>query len=391
MDDWGGIIKIPSRSFPEGGEEEKVQQFVAEKMKAAGARVRTFEAADIPGCLEHPLWCGPERNYKARPTVAGEFGPENAPALIVMAHSDTVPILRPEEWKVDPFCGEIKNGKIYGLGSGDDKWGVAAMLAIMRAIAASGKTPEKRLIFISTMDEENGVGNGLILLMLAGIRAEAALYLDGCQKEVAIGNCGGSNLYLRPLSKIDPERFNNHADLLENACKKTSRERIPLFDMPFFKQWQDADKSFVFYQRQDSRGPFFLIAFYMPDGETKESVRKQLENMITQALGADISLYALSYRNPWFEPSVIPADTPLIGYLTKASGEEIRQKPTIKILGKQDSFVFRNYAKIPTISFGVSRFGKEGHHQPNESVFVEDGWDACRIAYRTVYNWLKGG
>ena len=390
-DDWSSIIKISSRSFPEGGEEGEVQKFIAEKMKETGAQVRMFEVADVPGCLEHPLWCGPKRNYKGRPTVVGEFGPKDAPALIIMAHSDTVPVFRPEEWKVDPFCGEIKNGRIYGLGSGDDKWGTATMLTIMRALAASGKMPEKRLIFISTIDEENGVGNGLLLLMLSGIRAEAAFYLDGCQKQVTIGNPGGSNLYLRPVSKIDAERFNNHANLLQNACEKAGCDRLPLFDMPFFRQCRDADKSFVCRQRQDSLGPFFVIAFYMPMGETKESVRKQLEDLVARALGKDISLYTLSYRNPWFEPSIIPVDTPLVSYLAEALGEEIQQKPVLNIGGKQDSFVFRNHAKIPTVSFGVSGVAEGGFHQPNENVFVEEGWDGCRIAYRTVYNWLKGG
>lgn len=389
--DWQQIIRIPSRSFPEGGEEGKVQEFIAEKMKATGARVRTFETADIPGCLEHPLWCGPRRNYKGRPTVVGEFGPENAPALMIMAHSDTVPISRPEEWKVDPFCGEIKNGRMYGLGSGDDKWGTATMLTIMRALATNGKMPEKRLVFISTIDEENGVGNGLLLLMLAGIRAEAALYLDGREKELCIGNQGGSNLYLRPVSKIDPERLNNHANLLKAACEKASRERIPLFDLPFFRHCGQVDKSFVVYQREESGGPFFLIAFYMPLGETKESACRQLEDMVARTLGKDSSLYALAYRQPWFEPSIIPADTPLVGYLAEALRAEIRQEPVVSVLSKQDSFVFRNHAKIPTVSFGVSRVAEDGVHQPNENVFVEESWDGCRIAYRTVYNWIKGG
>lgn len=389
--DWQQIIRIPSRSFPEGGEEGEVQKFVAEKMRETGARVRTFEVADIPGCLEHPLWCGPRRNYKGRPTVVGEFGPEDASALIVMAHSDTVPIFCPEKWKVDPFGGEIKNGRIYGLGSGDDKWGVATILAVMRAIAAKGKNPEKRLVFISTIDEENGVGNGLLLLMLSGIRAEAALYLDGCQKQVTIGNPGGSNLYLRPVSEIDAERLDKHAKLLQDACEEVGCDRRPLFERPFFRQCRDAGRSFVFYRRQDSHGPFFMIAFYMPIGETKESVRKQLEDMVARTLGKDVSLYALSYRNPWFEPSIIPADTPLIGYLSKALREETRAEPVVNIGGKQDSFVFRNHAGIPTVSFGVSRIDKEGVHQPNENVVIEDGWTGCRIAGRTVNNWLEGG
>jgi acetylornithine deacetylase/succinyl-diaminopimelate desuccinylase-like protein len=178
---------------------------------------------------------------------------------------------------------------------------------------------------------------------------------------------------------------------LKDACAKTSRERIPLFDKPFFRQCRDADTSFVFYRREDNQGPFFLVAFYMPAGETKESVCKQLEDMVARTLGKDRSLYTRTYRSPWFEPSIIPADTPLAGYLAAALRSETQAEPVININGKQDSFAFRNHAKIPTVSFGVSGVAEGGFHQPNENVLVEEGWDGCRIAYRTVYNWMKGG
>src|SRR5690606_27022290 len=86
------LISIPSCSNAEGGDEGAVQAYVEGRMRQAGARVSIFDVADVKGFLEHPLCSGPERNYCNRPTVIGEIGPASAPALLILAHSDTVSI-----------------------------------------------------------------------------------------------------------------------------------------------------------------------------------------------------------------------------------------------------------------------------------------------------------
>ena len=56
------------------------------------------------------------------------------PPLGFTGHLDTVPLgARP--WSVDPFAGEIADGKLYGRGSSDMKGGVAAFVAACLALA----------------------------------------------------------------------------------------------------------------------------------------------------------------------------------------------------------------------------------------------------------------
>ena len=76
-------------------------------MRQAGARVRTFEADDMPEFRSHKICHGPNRQYKGRTTVIREVGPVDAPALLVLAHSDTVQINSPDDWTFDPFCGAV--------------------------------------------------------------------------------------------------------------------------------------------------------------------------------------------------------------------------------------------------------------------------------------------
>ena len=44
----------------------------------------------------------------------------------------------PATWTVDPWGGEVRDGALYGRGACDMKGGVAAILAAVRALGASG-------------------------------------------------------------------------------------------------------------------------------------------------------------------------------------------------------------------------------------------------------------
>src|SRR5260370_29149110 len=85
-------VRMPSRSSATGGEEGALQAVIAEQMRSAGARVRVIEAGEMPDFYDHPLCHGRDRYYAGRPMVVGEIGPVDTPALLLLAHSDTVQI-----------------------------------------------------------------------------------------------------------------------------------------------------------------------------------------------------------------------------------------------------------------------------------------------------------
>ncbi|MEH7389326.1 YgeY family selenium metabolism-linked hydrolase [Bacillus sp. JJ1474] len=55
-------------------------------------------------------------------------GDQPGPTVLFDGHIDTVPVNR-GQWTIDPFSGEIKDGKIYGRGTSDMKGAVSAMIA----------------------------------------------------------------------------------------------------------------------------------------------------------------------------------------------------------------------------------------------------------------------
>lgn len=391
IDDLCAFIRIPSRSSAQGGEEGRLQALIAARMEALGARVRVFEPDDIPEFRRHPLCCGSDRQYAGRPTVIGELGPPGAPALLVAAHSDTVQITAPAEWSFDPFCGELRDGAVRGLGASDDKWGLATLLTLMRALVDTGRPLRKRILFASTIDEENGVANGLLLLALAGLQAEGALYLDGYQMQIFVGCLGGSNLYLRPREPVPPEMLARHTAQLDAACHAISRERSALFTHPLYIQNAMRERSVFLNPQSGPDGPLFILHFYTLPGEERGAICRALEAMVATTLGAESARYRQEYREPWFEAAPVPLDIPLIGHLSHSVRAVLGTEPQVTTVSKQDTFALTKYGGIPTVSFGcVSQItGRGAFHHPDEYLSVTDLWNGCRVAYEAVCRWLE--
>src|SRR5579863_9429932 len=80
-------------------------------------------------------------------------------SIILLSHMDVVPA-NPKEWEVPPFSGAVKDGKIWGRGSVDDKGAGVIELMAMLAIKRAGILLDRDVIFIATGDEEEGGKNG---------------------------------------------------------------------------------------------------------------------------------------------------------------------------------------------------------------------------------------
>ncbi len=89
-------------------------------------------------------------------------------------HLDVVSAEPRDKWSKDPYQPYIKEGWLYGRGSGDMKSGVAAMTYAVKAIDKAGfglKAP----VTLETVVDEECCGNGALRCLLAGYDADAVL------------------------------------------------------------------------------------------------------------------------------------------------------------------------------------------------------------------------
>lgn len=84
------------------------------------------------------------------------------PPAVFMAHQDVVPIAEEsrDQWEVEPFSGEIKDGYIWGRGSLDDKNQIHAILEATEMKIKEGFQPERTILFVFGHDEEVGGPEG---------------------------------------------------------------------------------------------------------------------------------------------------------------------------------------------------------------------------------------
>ena len=80
----------------------------------------------------------------------------SAPSLTYLGHTDVVPA-SPDDWRHDPFGGEIIDGEVWGRGAVDMLNLTASMALSVRDLAASSFRPAGDLVFIGIADEE-GLG-----------------------------------------------------------------------------------------------------------------------------------------------------------------------------------------------------------------------------------------
>ncbi|WP_245899620.1 M20 family metallopeptidase [Nonomuraea indica] len=149
------LVRVPSTNDPARGRSERpAADLVVAKMREWGWEPAVHEAA--PG----------------RPNVVAvvEGGGGDGPTLMFEGHTDVVTEGDLSEWTVDPFGGEIRDGRLWGRGSADMKSGLAATLYATRALQLAGPFPGR--IKVCALADEEGLMIGAHHFVAEGLAAD---------------------------------------------------------------------------------------------------------------------------------------------------------------------------------------------------------------------------
>lgn len=138
----GELIRIPSVN-PEGDPgvddpgEARLACHLERLLSDLGAEVALREV--LPG----------------RPNVVARFPSDRSrkPRLLLAPHTDTVSVVG---MTIDPFGGEIRDGKVWGRGASDTKGPMAAMLAGISRLGPEIASLSHEIWFAGLMGEESG-------------------------------------------------------------------------------------------------------------------------------------------------------------------------------------------------------------------------------------------
>jgi acetylornithine deacetylase/succinyl-diaminopimelate desuccinylase-like protein len=170
--------------------------------------------------------------------VARIPGSGDGSRLLLLSHTDTV-LADPAEWTVDPWCGHVKDGCVWGRGALDMKGQVAASALAIASLAREGFQPAGDLIFAATADEEVGDAQpkGLEWLCEAhpdAVRCDYAIN-EGAGDRLELGGrvfytCAAAEKVSSPFTMIVQGRSGHAAlpGIADNALVRAARliERI---------------------------------------------------------------------------------------------------------------------------------------------------------------------
>ncbi|MSV97059.1 MAG: M20/M25/M40 family metallo-hydrolase [Actinobacteria bacterium] len=134
------MIRIPSVNFGDGvGDERSMADYVAKKLAEVG--------------IDSELIVTGENRVNVVAKIVGVD--QDRPGLVVHGHLDVVPASA-DDWTLDPFGGEIKDGYLWGRGAVDMKDMDAMILATVRAWKRSNYQPPRNILLVFFADEEAG-------------------------------------------------------------------------------------------------------------------------------------------------------------------------------------------------------------------------------------------
>ena len=358
------LIRIPSENNGVTGYEYAVQKYYYDFLIANGIEAEMIFPDEVPGFAESPGRLKEHLMYMRPAVIASLQGSRPGKTLLLMAHADTVPVGEIAKWKTPPFSGMVKDGRIYGRGSGDDKFGMAVMAGLIIELKKRNCDFAGKLIIASVPDEESGGGNGTAAVFAHGVKADEAIYLDGGSNQTVwnVGQGGG-------FCTITGD----NVDEIRQAVYDTKQEIIrkienhPYFGEKFFNTIGSRDISMGV---SNNSVTFFYDTL---PGDDEEELKAALE--------ARLPGCKFKWMSRFLKPAYVPENSPLITGLgaafRKVTGREMA------VLGgiQSDQGLVMMLADIPCILFGCSRRGLPGSpHQPDEFIEIE--------VFREVYETL---
>jgi putative selenium metabolism hydrolase len=86
--------------------------------------------------------------------LIGRIG-SGSKVLAIDGHIDTVDTGNLDQWELDPFSGEIKDGHVHGRGTVDQKGGIASFITAGRILKETGLENDVTVYFTATILEED--------------------------------------------------------------------------------------------------------------------------------------------------------------------------------------------------------------------------------------------
>ncbi len=167
--------------------EQALQRAIAQRFAGLGCQVESISSSPNRFVLADDFGAASEEPQPERVSVVAVLpGTGGGRSLLAFAHPDSEPVADTEQWRHDPFAGEIEDGRMYGWGIADDLSGVVAMICALDAVGAAGLNLSGDVICASAVSKRRA--QGIYALLERGYQADAAIYLHPAESGAGLGD-----------------------------------------------------------------------------------------------------------------------------------------------------------------------------------------------------------
>ena len=366
----------------------------------------TIYKLDLKALRAHPEYPGEEVERTEAVCVTATYGNDDGPHILLLGHTDVVPIGVPESWTDDPFSGRIeeRDGERVMLGRGtcDMKAGMVAAWEAVRAVIETGAITKGRVTLASVCGEEDG-GIGAFGLIQKGLKADYCVIPEPTSCSIIPTNAGALTFRLTLIGKsIHASRKSEGVSAFEKflpiyeSLQKLEMERNAEPD-EIFERWNyPFALSIGMIQAGDwsSTVPGKLVAegrIGVRPNETIEQAKAALEATVSAMCASDEWLREHPVTVEWTGGMFAPGHTDLkenvVAVVQAAHRAEVGSDPDIYGAPYGSDLRLLTKAGIPTVQYGPGDVTNA--HTANEFVSLEETLTATRTLVRLLVDNLN--
>jgi len=332
--------------------------------------------------------------------------------VVLNGHLDTFPAGDRASWTVDPFGGEVIDGRLYGRGAADMKGGVAASMMAFRLMAQVRHAWSGELVLTLAADEETmgKWGSSYLLETMPHATGDALICGDaGSPRVIRFGEKGMVWLDLSTIGRASHGAHvhlgRNALDLLVQAIQRVQT----LSQLPV----ETPDKVRAAIQRassiseplagageteiltaitvnlgylQGGTSPNLVpsaakagLDIRLPVGTSANDIVRRIEDLLAPLEGVE---HKVVVRH---DPTYSDPDGELFQLLVKNGAETIGATPVVNMrVGASDTRLFRSQG-ISSAVYGCTPNNMGG---PNEFATLEDLYAIFRVHTLTAFDFL---
>jgi putative selenium metabolism hydrolase len=310
--------------------------------------------------------------------------------IVFDSHIDTVGVGDPAEWKWDPFVGKVENGILYARGACDEKGSTPGMVYGLAIARDLGLLDGWTAYYFGNMEEWcDGIAPNTFVEVDPKVKPDFVVIGEPTKMNVYRGHKGRLEMKVTAKGK-SAHAASNH--LGDNAIYKLLpvisgiRDLEPkLGDHEFLGHGKITVSDLHVQTPSINAVPDEAVIFIdrrMTFGETKEEVKKQVEDLIPAQFKESVKVEELFYDEPSYTGFVFPVDKYFPawaldeGHVLVEAGQAARkaigfpEAPSGKWNFSTNGIYWAGKAGIPSIGFGPG--DEETAHTVRDSVPLDD-------------------